>query len=215
MNSVFHGSNIPSQKGQRTIDRSQRSSRGEIDRSQRSSHGEIDHTTPGVYVYKPLGFTSSFERVPDLIPAVYAAPRSPAGKKRKSASTQTEFKTLEKASDKDGLDYFRATKSRDEKAPIRAQKRLRFDAELDLGDEEVDLYCYEDAEEIFEDIDMEKQLKSMTALPVQKPVWVDGSEFQHLQGSHRVDPVSVDIYSSFKHWGTDKSPFAHSISQLY
>jgi hypothetical protein len=127
----------------------------------------IDH---GVYM-------GSFERAPDLIPAVGAT------KKRKSMSTQSEFKTPPNASDKE--------------------------------DEDVGLYCYENSDEIFEDLDMEKQLGDMTAIPVQKEVCVNGSEFQHIQGSHKVDLASVDMYSLFQHWGTDKSPSAHSISQLY
>jgi hypothetical protein len=143
----------------------------------------IDHTTPGVYVYNPLGYSSSFKRVPDLIPSVGATLVTPPTKKRKSVSTQTELNLLPKVSDKE--------------------------------DDDFDLYFHGDPEEIFEDLDMEKQLKEMTALYVQKPVWVNGSDFRNLQWSHRVDPLSVDMYSSSRYWGTDRSPFDHSISQLY
>jgi len=155
-----------------------------IDHMQQSTRGVIDHTTTDVYVCNPLDYASSFERAPVLIPTVGATMVTPPTKKRKSVSTQKEFKTL--------------------------QKRLRIDTVLEL----CDIYCYENSEETFEDLDMEKQLGEMTVLPVQKTVWVNGSEFQNIQGS-QVDPVSVDMYSSFQHWGTDKSPFAHSISQLY
>jgi hypothetical protein len=151
----------------------------------------IDH---GVYV-------SSFER------AVGATPVTLPTKKRKSMSTQTEFKTPPDASDNDIVG----------REPC-VQKRPRFDTVLescDKEDEDVGLYCYENSDEIFEDLDMEKQLGEMTVLPVQKEVWVNGSEFQHIQGSHKVDLAIVDMYSSFQHWGTDKSPSAHSISQLY
>jgi len=167
----------------------------------------IDH---GVYV-------SSFERAPGLIPAVGATPVTLPTKKRKSMSTQTEFKTPPNASDNDIIEYFRTSKNIVGREPC-VQKRPMFDTVLescDKEDEDVGLYCYENSDEIFEDLDMEKQLGKMNVLPVQKEVWVNGSEFQHIQGSHKVDLAIVDMYSSFQHWGTDKSPSAHSISQLY
>jgi hypothetical protein len=172
MNSVFSDNTSQSQEGKNTVDS-----------LQQSTHMVIDHTTPGVYVYNPLGYSSSFKRVPNLVPAVGETLVTTPTKKRKSVSTQTEFNFFPKVSDKE--------------------------------DEDFDLYFHGNSNKIFEDFDMDKQLKEMTALSVQKPVWVNGSEFWHLQGSHKVDPESMDMYSSSRYWGTDKSTFAHSISQLY
>lgn len=167
-----------------------------------------------VSVYKPLDYASLFERAPVLIPSVVATPVTTPTKKRKSVSTQTEFNIPMDASDNDILEYFRTSKNIVGRE-LRVQEMPRSDPVLGLCDEDVGLYCCENSEEIFDDIDMNKQLREMTALHVQKPVWVNGSEFRHIQGSYKFDPISVEMYSSFQDWGTDKSPFVHSIFQLY
>jgi hypothetical protein len=206
MNSKFRDNIIQSQDWQTTID------------SLQQTTSMITQAAPGVYVYKPLGYASSFEKVPVLIPDV-ATPVTHLVGKRKSVSTQT-------ARDNDTLEHFHASKNHKKEQPVQRRpsfyqvdpldfvnslnsldfldllKSLKsMDASDFLGCEDVDLHCYENAEEIFEDIDMKKQLREMTALPVRK---------------HTVDDVSSELmYPSFQHWGTDESPFAHSISQLY
>jgi hypothetical protein len=176
----------------------------------------IDHNTPIVYVHDPFGYTSSFKRVTDLIPVVVTV--TPPTKKRKSKTQMVK--------DSDIFKYPRASENqKKEQRPV--QRRPSFDQmdplgfvnslnSLDfsdllkslksmgasdfLGCEDVDFHCYENAEEIFEDIDMEKQLSEITVLPVQKPMWVNGSKSQRLSKNHRVNPVSSElIYPSFQH----------------
>lgn len=163
-----------------------------------------------VNAYKPLDYASLFEGTQVLTPSVVTTPIE----KRKSVSTQTEFNTNMDASDNDTLEYLRTSKNIVGREP-RVQEMPRSDPVLGLCDEDVGLYCYENSEEIFDDIDMNKQLREMTAIPVQKPVWVNGSEFRHIQGSYKFDPINVEMYPSFQDWGTDNSPFVHSIFQLY
>ena len=128
----------------------------------------IDHTTPGMYVYNPLSYTSSFERVTDLMPTVSATPVTNLTKKRKSMSVHTEFKTLPEASDSDILEYFRISKNTVGREPCAFWKRLEFDPLMRLCDKDVEDvdFQYENTEEICEDFDMEKQLREMTVIPM-------------------------------------------------
>lgn len=164
----------------------------------------IDHTTPGVYVYNPLCYKGSFVKV--------STPVTHQLKKRRSMSTQTVLEIPRGVSDNDILKYFRKTKNI-ARGETYSKKIPDFNTVLDIcdkEDDEFDLYCYDDMDEIFEDINMEKQLVEITSLSMKKPVQVNGSEPQESQEGRL-----ADTYPSFQHWGTDISPFANSISQLY
>jgi hypothetical protein len=178
----------------------------------------IYYTAPGLYLYNHLGYASSFEKVLSLIPAV-AKPVTHPTKKRKSVSTHTEgdndiFKHPRTSKNqKKRQDYVQNRPSLYQVDPLDFVNSLNSSDFLDLikslesidvsdfyGCEDVDLHCYENADEIFEDIDMEKHLSEITVIPE----------------GHKVNSVSSELlYPSFQHWGTNKSPFSHSISQLY
>lgn len=138
--------------------------------------------------YKP-GALYSFEKV---------LPQSVTHMGKKNASTQTEFDIQDNADDSN-ISFF------------SSQDQEEIKSEWMMGVE----YCHENSAEIFEYLDIEKQLREMSVLPSRNSVWIKGSEFHHLHGKREFDPLSLDMYPSFSNWGTDKSPFAHSISQLY
>jgi hypothetical protein len=181
-----------------------------------------------MYVYNPLGYSSSFERTPGLIPDGIATHVTSSTKKRKSMSIQTvmnndifkypralknqkrEQKLVQKKPgfyQVDSLDFVNSLNSLDFLDLLKSLKSM--DASDFLGCKDVDFHCYENAEEIFEDIDMEKQLSEMTVLPVQETVWANGSEFRHLSKDYKVGHVSEELmYPSFQHWGTNKKHFS-------
>jgi hypothetical protein len=82
-----------------------------------------------------------------------------------------------------------------ERVPDTKGKKRKYEEE-----KQVDLLCYEDFEEIFEDIDMEKHLNEISVLSKISTINLDISD-------HQIE--------RFQLWGMNNSPYVYSISRLY
>lgn len=161
-------------------------------------HSSIEK--PGLYIYDPHTFGSFVEMTTSPKDKKQTqnmpASKTPRKRNRRSIKTVTPEKNPEQ--------------TRKKNRPVSPDRTSLGFSETKQP-EEVDLHCYEDVDEIFEDIDMEKRLETLSVISP-KHKWVTGSDFFNYAGYN----VGVkDTYPSFQYWGTDKSPFTHSISQLY
>lgn len=136
----------------------------------------VDSNMTGLYVYRPHSYYSSFTRIVDS---------RPVEKIQENDNIDMNTDIFEGVGDENTNINMDTTNINNDSISDENTNVFEGIGDTDIFDENIDMTCYEDSCEIFEDMDMNETLQNISAFNTE----------------------SKTLYPSFRDWGTSDSPF--------